>query len=490
MVQMPNLSSSLGRAFWDKQKMALAKAAKAPNTTLGDELAKLTKLHLAISWDALGDDKLDNVDKAQGRASDLEEAAKGKIKALSDQAQTVETVAGKFETEAKKDSKFPKEPLVATAAIVKAAKEYRSEVAEFVASARKAVAARVAALATQQKKAAPASSSSASAAGGAESKAAKLVRTRGLDAIRKIKKPAPGAKPLRFLILQGKLTVATYMGPSVGPTQEKLLKSMIPSEAPFKLFKDPQGELIWEKNTLTFVSDRLPSGLAKKMQLWLKKILKLNLKLRVRKTTGEAEESEGEDIPDDLLELDPAEAAARLQAGKDFEKRLAKLAPEIMKALSGPASEFTANLRGLVDEVKAHGKAGEFEEANDTIDEIEAALEEGDDLGATKPAESPADAHADAMAGWQAERTAAVTSLKAVAARIAAARHPSSTKALIEINGVMKNLTPEPASRQQVAELQRYLGSDDVVNDVCSLAHDIRTPLLRALGRLQAQLAA
>ena len=44
------------------------------------------------------------------------------------------------------------------------------------------------------------------------------------------------------------------------------------------------------------------------MQLWLKKILKLNLKLRVRKTTGEAEESEGEDIPDDLLKADPADA--------------------------------------------------------------------------------------------------------------------------------------------------------------------------------------
>jgi len=477
-----NLPSNLGAAFWDKQKAALSKATKAPDTKLGEELKTLVKLHLAVAWDGLGDDKLDSADKAQERLSALEDAARGSIKRLGEQAQTVEAVAAKFETEAKKDKQFPKEPLVAAAAIVKAARDYRSEVDTFVAAAKKAIAARATALAAQQKKAGAAPPA---AAGGNDSKAAKLVRARALDAIRKIKKPAPGAKPMRFLVVQGKTTVASYLGVAIGPAQEKLLKGLIPGEAPFKVFKDLQGVLLWEKNAVTFVSDRLPGGLVKKMQLWLKKILKLNLKLRVRKTTGEAEESEGEDIPDDLLKADPAELAAKAQAGKDFQQRLAKLQPEIKKAMNGPAG---AEIRELVASILQHGKAAEFEDADAELDEIEVLLEEG---GETDDAATAAAAPAgDAMADWQAARAVALASLKAVATRIGAAKHASSGKAILEISAVMKNISAAPSSLQQVTELQHYLGSDDVVHDVCDLAEDIRTPLLRVLGRLRAQIAA
>ena len=88
-----NLPSNLGAAFWDKQKAALSKAPKAPDSKLGEELKTLVKLHLAVAWDGLGDDKLDSVDKAQSRLSGLEDAARGSIKRLTEQAQTVETVA-------------------------------------------------------------------------------------------------------------------------------------------------------------------------------------------------------------------------------------------------------------------------------------------------------------------------------------------------------------------------------------------------------------
>ena len=477
-----NLPSTLGSAFWDKQKAALAKAPKAPPTKLGEELKTLTKLHLAVPWDGLGDDKLDSVDKAQSRLAAVEEAARGSIKRVGEQAQAIEASATKFETEAKKDKQFPKEPLVAVAAIVKAAKEYRTEVDEFVAAAKKAITARTTALAAQQKKPATAAPTGGS---GTESKGAKLVRARALDAIRKIKKPAPGAKPMRFLVVQGKTTVASYLGASVGPAQEKVLKGLLPGEAPFKIFKDLQGELVWEKNAVTFVSDRLPGGLVKKMQLWLKKILKLNLKLRVRKTTGEVEESEGEDLPDDMLKLDPAELAARAQAGKDFQVRLTKLQPEIKKAMAGPNG---AELRELVAQVLEHGKALAFEDADATLDEIEVLLEEGGDEAPASAAAGPA--AGDALADWQAARTAALASLKAVATRIGAAKHPSSGKAILEINAVMKNITAAPSNLQQVTELQHYLGSDDVVHDVCELAEDIRTPLLHILDRLRAQVAA
>ena len=74
------------------------------------------------------------------------------------------------------------------------------------------------------------------------------------------------------------------------------------------------------------------------------------------------------------------------------------------------------------------------------------------------------------MGRWQKQRTEAAAKLKSVAARIAAAKHPSSAKAILEIQAVIKNLTPEPSTLQQVTELQNYLGSDDIVQDVCELA--------------------
>jgi len=104
----------------------------------------------------------------------------------------------------------------------------------------------------------------------------------------------------------------------------------------------------------------------------------------------------------------------------------------------------------------------------------------------SKPA-APTD---DAMADWQAARAAALASLKAVATRIGSAKHASAGKAIVEISAVMKNISAAPSSVRQVTELQHYLGSDDVVHDVCDLADDIRTPLLRVLERLRAQVAA
>jgi hypothetical protein len=94
------------------------------------------------------------------------------------------------------------------------------------------------------------------------------------------------------------------------------------------------------------------------------------------------------------------------------------------------------------------------------------------------------------MAEWKARRTAAVNSLRELAGRIASAKHASSAKAIIEIQAVIANLTAEPSTLQQVTELQTWLGTDDVVNDVCDLAEDIRSPLLGALTQLRESMAA
>ena len=96
---------------------------------------------------------------------------------------------------------------------------------------------------------------------------------------------------------------------------------------------------------------------------------------------------------------------------------------------------------------------------------------------------------ADAMQQWKAQRAVAITSLKSMASKIAAAKHPSSGKAIVEIQSVVKNLTAEPASGQQVVELERWLTTDQVVADVCELVEDIRTPLGSALEGLRVRFA-
>ena len=395
-MALVDLPSTLGPAYWEKQKAALAKLPKAPPTKLGDELKALAKLHVGVDWSALGADKLERAEQARSRLTELDG---GKVKALADQAQTVEASATKFETEAKKDKQFPKEPLAAAGTVAKAAKAYRAEVDAAAAEIRKALTARLTALTAQEKKGSKDDASDPAA----DAKAALMVRSRGLDAIRKIKKPAPGAKPIRFLVVQGKSSVATYMGPSVGPAQEKLLKGLIADEAPFKVFKDPAGELVWEKKAVTFVSDVLPSGVAKKMQLWLKQILKLNLKLRVRRTNGEAEETDGEDIPDDLLaagagdeelegledeleegaEAGGAESAPSAEA-KTYAQRVADLQKRLKQALGDKHPEST-KMRALIGFASEKAEAKDYVGALKALDMLEQLLKAPQPTTSTTP---------------------------------------------------------------------------------------------------------
>jgi hypothetical protein len=94
------------------------------------------------------------------------------------------------------------------------------------------------------------------------------------------------------------------------------------------------------------------------------------------------------------------------------------------------------------------------------------------------------------LAAWQAARSDVIARLREVGKEIAAANHAESAPALIELKAVIANLTEKPATKQQIAELERYLGDDDVVLDVCELAYDIRTRPLAALADLKQSSAA
>lgn len=495
-----NLPMTLGSAYWDKQKAALAKAPKAPATKLPDEMKALTKLHLGMDWDVFSADKLDSAEGAKDRASEMD-GAKGKVKALTDQAKAVETVATKFESEAKKDKAIVKEVLTAVAAIIKAAKDYAAEVDEFVADARKTLATKTAALASQKPKSvAPAAAGPAAV----DPKTLKLVKSRLLTAIGIVRKPKPGpARPMRYIIVQGKTSAGFMLGLAVGPAQVKLLQSMMPKEGPYKIFKYKESSVIWEKNALTVVCDSLGGGILKKVQAWLKKTFKLNVKMRLRNSAGVvAEETEGEDLSEDMLKVDASEALSDADLAQEYQERLAGMAAAIKKAMAHPSGNKIKALMGT-SAVSAKGK--KYDAAMSDLDEIEALLDEGGfadpvdtadeatpgtPATATESAEDRKLALADAMTDWKARRAAAVTSLKAVAGKIAGAKHASSTKAILEIQAVIKNLTAEPATLQQVTDLRKWLGTDDVVNDVCELAEDVRTPLMVPLERMHGLLTA
>lgn len=130
------------------------------------------------------------------------------------------------------------------------------------------------------------------------------------------------------------------------------------------------------------------------------------------------------------------------------------------------------------------GKVALLNEAGESLDED---LEQGDDVSGTQvqsPDTSPSSRTVtteQALDLWRKARESALASLKQAAKDIASLKDPESAKAIIELNAVIKNLTAEPRSKSQVAELIRYIDKDDVVLDVSEFSTDIRTPLLKVL---------
>jgi hypothetical protein len=558
-----NLPSTLSVAQWEKLK-----APKTPATKLPDELKQLTKLHLALKWDDFDAARLKTADDIEAGQDKLRAAEKAAIKALRSQAETVAAAAADYETKAKADKSVPKDLVAAANAIAKAARLYAAEVAEAVDAARQAL----------QDKAGKLQADKGDEVDPKQLQQLKAKLLAAMATVRKQQSP----RPMRFLIVRGKVNAALALAYAVGTAQEKQLKACLPNEAPYKVIKDKTAEVIWEQKAVTLVSDRVPAGLLKKVQLWMKKTLKLNVRLRLRASSGEVEETQGEDLSESdlktateqarqsitkqavaarlaglqagiqaavqaakaapakseipalvtqvaklvgagslgeadelideievLLEGDgheadndsetdneadevettedaPARPAAKAAPGDDetraaFTRRVGALQARIKQALAGASA---ARVKPLSDGVTQAAKVGRYADANRLLDALEPLLDQGSKAGGGEAA------RAQALEAWKTRRAAAVSSLKAVATQVAAAKHASSAKAVIELQAVIKNLTPEPASLQQVKDLQRWLADDDVVTDVCELAEDIRTPLLGALDQLHDAIAA
>jgi hypothetical protein len=106
---------------------------------------------------------------------------------------------------------------------------------------------------------------------------------------------------------------------------------------------------------------------------------------------------------------------------------------------------------------------------------------------------APGGAATPAMAAWKAARGQAVAGLNAIVAEVSKMDFVDAPEAIILLRAIAMNLTEEPATRQQVAELRRYLEEDENVAEAeepngFGIELDLRGPLLAALAGLEAGL--
>ncbi len=97
---------------------------------------------------------------------------------------------------------------------------------------------------------------------------------------------------------------------------------------------------------------------------------------------------------------------------------------------------------------------------------------------------------ADALAGWQAARATAMTSLRALEAAVRRMDVPERDRAVILLRAIQANLTEAPTTPRQVAELQRYIETDDIIAEAedpngFGITVALRRPLLAALAGLR-----
>lgn len=106
-----------------------------------------------------------------------------------------------------------------------------------------------------------------------------------------------------------------------------------------------------------------------------------------------------------------------------------------------------------------------------------------------------ADRRGAALAVWQTERAGVLAALKLLEISIRRMSDPEGDAAIILVKAIAANLTQAPTTARAVAELERYLDTDDIIAEAeepngFGVDIRIRGPLLPALAALKSSLAA
>ncbi|MEP6739112.1 MAG: hypothetical protein ABJA61_01950 [Caldimonas sp.] len=413
---------ALAPNVWDKSKQALAKVSKPPATTMPEDLKKSSDRHDDVQWGLFSADKLDTVASVKERQESVEDQIKNKVSKVKSQVESTASNAETFVKVANKaastDKQFPKDPAIAALAIAKAARAYLTAVDVFCAATRNALKTKLDAAMAKEKKAAPAAGAAKPGSGAAESLSKadkKFIGDRCRKAIAAAMNAKSGVKPATFALIKRAKGVQIVMGtmPEVAKGIAKLAKPVNGKKPP--VLKDPRSQVIFEKGVLTLVSDKIPPKFSRLIQLALKELINKGPKVRMRRTTGEVEESgAGEDVDADSLKVvddavDPKEAAA---AKADFERRWAKTKADVTKALPSRSPEEKAEIAGYLKDADAAAKKGDYVDALEPLEAIVAILDttptadEGDDAGGVS-----VDGLRKAKQGWSDSRKTAVTEI-------------------------------------------------------------------------------
>ena len=471
---------------WDKQKAAFSKMKSPP--PLKDPLDKVQRAYDAVKWAELNADKLSTPAEAEKRLAELERA-KALIKTLNDRAGD----AKKACDDAKKDKSVPPDAAKALEAMSKATAQLQSDANDFVDGARKAIQAELDKLAKAAKSEKAEKDKQAPAGSGGKlpvSKELKFVKGKTLECLRKIKAPQPGAKPWRFIVAKGSASVgACFMQTAPGNAQANMLKKLMPGEK-VQVIKDPKGEVIWENKAVTLVTAMPVQGIAKKLQVFLKKVTNINIKIRVRTPTGETLDEDatfkGDELSDDALKPDAEEAAENERAGKEFATELGKLKGSIQKALASNLSkEDREEIQGYIKSLQENGAARRYQEASEDLSNLKEALEAlatggGGDDGGLSVKEIQ-----EVRAKWAQERDKAIKEIKRLAEAIvkefAAEKDqlPQVRKAVTDLYAL--------ADKQLKADLEHQLDAAASAKDAAARAQAVSNAR-RALQEMQSLL--
>ena len=264
-MNLPSYPSLLTQGAWERQAGAIAKAKPA---TLGARLKDLERCFDALDLEAFDAARLSAVADAEKSATRLDGEIAKCVRALVDQARSVEAEAAKVDSQYRKDP-AAKAAVQAAAAIARAAAAQRAEIGKLLDSAKAAVADRLEELKEAALKAADKSEP--------ESPERRRLTTRVLDQFR-IVKNRPDRKVL-FLLCIGRETAAPYLGPSASDSNKPLLTKALKGDTGFKFFR---GECIWEDGSYTFVGRNLSSTLARRIERGIVDLTGTRFRIRAR----------------------------------------------------------------------------------------------------------------------------------------------------------------------------------------------------------------
>ena len=172
-----------------------------------------------------------------------------------------------------------------------------------------------------------------------------------------------------------------------------------------------------------------------------------------------------------------------------FNKRFAELIARV-KLVAG--SEWDQDLKLKASEAGMFARKKDFEQANEYLDAVESLL---NDIEESLQNPSETSSGPTALEKWKAARSEVTQALHALAKAIIGAKDPEAKEAIILIKAIGANLTESPDTLQKVSELERYLVTDDIIEEAemengFGIEINIREPLMSVLEELKQELAA